>query len=426
MRPFHYYKKLFVAIMLHDQNYDTRPSSLSGSAIPPLKLILRFAQLITTFPLSLFAWTLLRVLSIRYQVSIYILKSFRPGWGSTYLNMMEPLCRQLQYENNPRHIKILVEPGEAVSKVLVKSYEPHFTFYLDDRKKYLRLIAYLIPKSGIEKKFILKSDKSINNWHQPPSKNFVNLENKLPTDLADFGIDRENFVLFTHASKKYYEKRPESGTVSSMQHRFNNLSTFNLAIEQIFENKLKVVRVGINVDELPPALKELSIIDYTGEIRKEEGELWLYENCKFLVSATSGAYWFTRRFDRPSILMNSYMFPLGFFSTYFTTMLLKNSKSDELWSFSKTISHRSDSDYLEKSFLSRHDVEFVPNSPRTILNAVKEMLKLDDPSSSNYQMDDKELIHRYKEILNKFQVPVVEEMTLPSISFLREFQHLLE
>ena len=426
MKPLHYYKKLFVAIMLHDQNYDTKPSSLSESALSPLKKILRFAQIIIAVPLSLLSWMILRVLSTRYQVSIYVLKPFRPGWGSTYLNMMEPLCRQLQYENNSRHIKILVEPGEAVSKILVESYEPHFTLYLDDRKKFLRLIAYLIPKSGLEKKVITKSDKHINNWLRPPSKNFINLDNQLPPDLADFGIERENYVLFTHASKKYYEKRPSSGTVSSMHYRFNDLSSFEQAIKQIFKRNLKVVRVGVDVDELPATLKSLPIIDYTSELRNETSELWLYENCKFLLSATSGAYWFARRFDRPSILMNSYSFPLGFFSTYYTMMLLKDAKSDELWSFSKTISHRSDSDYLEQSFLTRHDIEFVPNSPQTILNAVQEMLNPNNPSLLTYNEDDEKLIHRYKEILTEFQLPFVEKMSLPSISFLREFQHLLK
>ena len=107
-------------------------------------------------------------------------------------------------------------------------------------------------------------------------------------------------------------------------------------------------------------------------------------------------------------------------------MLLKDAKSDELWSFSKTISHRSDSDYLEQSFLTRHDIEFVPNSPQTILNAVQEMLNPNNPSLLTYNEDDEKLIHRYKEILTEFQLPFVEKMSLPSISFLREFQHLLK
>lgn len=427
MRSLNSYKKVLIAIIFYDYTYDDlRPQSLFHSNLSHARLLLRFVGVMSAIPLALLGWALLRILSIRYKVSIYVLKTFRPGWGSTYLCMMEPLCRQLQHENNARHIKILVEPGESVSDVLVKAYEPHFTLYLDDRRKFARLIAYLIPKSGLEKRFLNTRDKYLQSWLYTPSKNFINLDNQLPPDLADFGIERENYVLFTHASKKYYEKRPSSGTVSSMHYRFNDLSSFEQAIKQIFKRNLKVVRVGVDVDELPATLKSLPIIDYTSELRNETSELWLYENCKFLLSATSGAYWFARRFDRPSILMNSYSFPLGFFSTYYTMMLLKDAKSDELWSFSKTISHRSDSDYLEQSFLSRHDIEFVPNSPQTILNAVQEMLNPNNPSLLTYNEDDEKLIHRYKEILTEFQLPFVEKMSLPSISFLREFQHLLK
>ena len=88
--------------------------------------------------------------------------------------MIEPLCRQLQNDDNPRHIKILVEPGEAISDMIVKSYEPHFTLYLDDRRKFARLIAYLIPKSGLEKKFINTSDKFNKSWSFAPSTNYFN------------------------------------------------------------------------------------------------------------------------------------------------------------------------------------------------------------------------------------------------------------
>ena len=137
MQSLKYYKKLLTTVIFYDYAYDSkRPSSLFSSDLSHTRLLFRFAKLIYAFPLSLLAWALLRAISVKYKVSIYILKTFRPGWGSTYLNMMEPLCRQLQYEDNSRHIKILVEPGGAVSDVLVKSYEPHFTLYLDDRRKF--------------------------------------------------------------------------------------------------------------------------------------------------------------------------------------------------------------------------------------------------------------------------------------------------
>ena len=424
MQSFEHYKKLLTAIVFYDYaKDDRRPSSIFSSDLSHTELILRFLKLITAFPLSLLAWVMLRIFSVRYTVSIYILKSFRPGAASTYLNMIEPICRQLQLENNPRHIKILVEPGESVSDVLVESYEPHFTLYLDDRRKFARLIAYLIPKSGLEKRSITTSDKYLHSWLYPPSKNYANVKNQVPLDLAKMGIGNENYVVFAHASKSYYQSRFTSSALSDLQIRFYDLSTYRQAIEKIFENNLKVVRVGLDVDELPATLKLLPITDYSGEMRNEASELWLYENCKFLLSATSGAYWFARRFDRPSLLTNSYAWPLGYFSTLFTMMTMRNIETGNLLSFAEMLSLRHTPNFLSNQFMKDRHLEFIPNSPLTITNAVEEMLNpFNDKNIS--MREDIALLDRYKALLNDFNIRIEEKMTMPTISFLREYENL--
>ena len=377
-----------------------------------------------TFPLSLLAWAILRIISVRYKVSIYVLKTFRPGWGSTYLNMLEPLCRQLQHENNPRHIKILVEPGESVSDVLVKSYEPHFTLYLDDRRKFARLIAYLIPKSGLEKRFLNTRDKYLQSWLHTPAKNYANSENQLPLDLAKMGIEKENYVLFAHASENYYKYRITAEEISGMRYRFYDLSAYSQALEKILQNNLKVVRVGVQVDELPAAIKSLLSIDYTGEIRNEASELWLYENCKFLLSATSGAYWFARRFDRPSILTNSYGLLSGYFSTLFTMMSIRSKETRNLLSFAEMLKLRNTPNFLSNQFMKDYNLELMPNSSLTIAKAVDDMFNLSNDKNVSSREDIK-LMDRYKVLLAEFNIPIVEKMTLPAISFLREYENLL-
>ena len=423
MRPLRYYKKLITTIIYYDYAYDSRPSSLASSDLSITRLVFRFLKLMTIFPLSLLAWTLLRVLSIRYKVSIYVLKTFRPGFASTYLNMMEPLCRQLQHENNPRHIKILVEPGEAVSDVLVKSYEPHFTMYLDDRRKFTRLIAYLIPKSGLEKRILNTSDKYLQSWLHPPSKNYANLDNQVPSDLAEMGIEKENYVLFAHASENYYKNQLPAENLPDIKFRFNDLRAYRQALEKVIENNLLVVRVGRNVDELPGELKKIPFIDYTGEIRIEASELWLYQSCKLLISACSGAYWFARRFDRPSLLTNSYAWPLGYFSTLFTMMVMRSKEEGYLLSFAEMLELRHTPNFLSNQFMKDRHLEFIPNSPPSIANAVDDLFNLSNDKTVASR-EDIELMDRYKALLTKFNIPVVEKMTLPAISFLREHQNL--
>ncbi|MEI6096014.1 MAG: TIGR04372 family glycosyltransferase [Gammaproteobacteria bacterium] len=367
---------------------------------------------------------MLRILSIRYKVSIYVLKTFRPGFASTYLTMMEPLCRQLQHENNARHIKILVDPGESVSNVLVKSYEPHFTMYLDDQKRIARLIAYLIPKSGLEKKFINTSDKFLPSWLYPPSKNYANTDNRVPSDLAEMGIEKGNFVVFTHPSKNYYEDRFSSETLSKIADRFFDLSTYGIAINKIHTSNLKIVRVGLRVDELPANLRVLPIIDCAGQNRSEESELWLYENCKFLLSAANGGFWFARKFDRPTLLTNNYAIIYGYQSSFLVPMVIQNHKSGELLSISEMLDHWRNPNFLSHQYMNDKQLELLPNSSLTIANAVDELLNLGIEKFETTQ-EDLELMERYKMILKSFNIPIVERMTLPTYSFLREYSNLL-
>lgn len=425
MQSLKYYKKLLTLIIYYDYTYDNkRPSSLFASDLSRTRILLRFLNLIIAFPLSLLIWVILRIISVRYKVSIYVLKSFRPGWASTYLNMIEPLCRQLQHENNYRHIKILVEPGEAVSGALVKSYEPHFTIYLDDRRKFARLIAYLIPKSGLEKKFINTSDKFLHSWLYPPSKNYANLDNQVPTDIAKMGIKKENYVLFAHPSRNYYKTRISSSALPDIEHRFFDLTNYCQAISKIVQNNLKVVRVGVQVDELPAALKSLPIIDYTSELRNETSELWLYENCKFLISVANGAFWFTRRFDRPSIITNNYVLIAGHLSTLYTPMTLRNKESGNLLSFAQMLDLRHTPNFLSGQFMRNHHLELLPNSSLTIANAIEDLFNLSNNKNVSSREDTK-LMDRYKVLLTEFNIPIAEKMTFPAISFLREYENLL-
>ena len=386
--------------------------------------IYRLFHLIFAYPISLLLWLVFRVLSLRYRVSIYILKTFRPGWGSTYLNMLEPLCRQLQQEDMGRHIKILVDPGESVSGTLVKSYEPHFTLYLDDRRKFARLIAYLIPKSGLEKKYLNTSDKYKPGWQCPPSKNYLDHGTMVPSDLANMDVKVGNFVLFAHASKNYYKDRVSKEVFSNIEHRFYDLSSYRLALNNIIGNNLKIIRVGTEVDDLPVSLKALPIIDYTGNNRTEEGEFWLYENCKFLLSATSGAYWFARRFDRPTLLTNIYTLPLGYFSTLYTPMTFQSTETGRLLSFAEMLEIRNAPNFLENQFMRDRHLELTPNSSFTIASAVEEMLNV---SNERFlpTLEELKLMERHKAILTSYNIAITEKMTLPATSFLNEYSHLL-
>ena len=428
MQSLQYYKKILTIVIFYDYAYDDkRPSSLFSSNLSHFNLLIRFLRLIIAFPLSLLAWALLRILSIRYKVSIYVLKTFRPAFTSTYVNMIEPLCRQLQHDDNPRHIKILVEPGEAAKDLLVESYEPHFTMYLDDRRKFARLVTYLIPKSGIEKKFLNTSNKYDENWAFTPSISYSNRLKQIPKDLRDLGIRPKNFVLFAHPSRNYYQQRMTPEQIDEIEVRFVDLSFYKDALQKITQQQYFIVRVGLDVEPLPDILQSLKIIDYAGKSQFKSDQLWLYENCKFCISVSCGAFWLARRFNRPSIITDNYSYHdvFGYLSTLWTPRLVKDTDTGEILSFSKLLDAKNLSALGSTSRMKATQLTYIQNSPSTLVNAIDEMLALED-GVQKYSEVDLHLLNRYHKIYHSEYYAHQSGYVTPCISFLREYSFLLD
>ena len=341
--------------------------------------------------------------------------------------MIEPLCRQLQNDDNPRHIKILVEPGEAISDMIVKSYEPHFTLYLDDRRKFARLIAYLIPKSGLEKKFINTSDKFNKSWSFAPSTNYFNGLKQIPNDLRDLGIRPNNFVLFAHPSRNYYQKRITPEQMAEIEVRFLDLSLYKDALEKVTQQNLFIVRVGLDVDALPQILQSLKIIDYAGKSQFKSDQLWLYENCKFCISVSCGAFWLARRFNRPSIITDNYSYHdvFGYLSTLWTPRLVKDTDTGEILSFSRLLDAKNLSALGSTSQMKATQLTYIQNSPSTLVNAIDEMLALED-GEQKYSEVDLQLLNRYHKIYHSEDYAHQNGYVVPCISFLRECSILLD
>ena len=105
-------------------------------------------------------------------------------------------------------------------------------------------------------------------------------------------------------------------------------------------------------------------------------------------------------------------------------MVIQNHKSGELLSISEMLDHWRNPNFLSKQFMNDSQLELLPNSSLTIANAVDEMLNLGIEKFETTP-EDLELMDRYKMILTSFNIPIVEKMTLPTFSFLREYSNLL-
>ena len=414
-------QKLFKRIFFYDQT--TVPNSWLFSNFT---LLVRSIQLLVAVPISMLVWVALRIFSLRWKISIYILKPFRPGFASTYLGMMEPLCRDLEHNKRTKHLKILIEPGGMITRTLTDSYSPNFSIYLDDRKKFIRLVTYLIPGRGIEKKTITPNNKLKVSWTLPPSSLHAFEQNDTPDELKELGIKSQSFVLLASPSRKYYEKRFDGTEQEQIPSRLVELTNYLPALENILDHNIKIIRVGLDVDELPSELKSLPIIDYAGNFRNEVSELWLFKNCRFLISISCGAYWFTRRFNQPSILTDNYTFRVcGYFSTLYTPRLVQHVETGEFLSFRKLLEYKNPNPFGYPRLMKECSLQYIQNSPTELVNAINEMLCLNN-GSVKYSDKDIRLLNRFYEILEPGGFQNLEGYAQPSLSFLRANPFLLE
>ena len=418
--------RFFLKLIKSSVYYDVEklPNGLT-SDLSYYQRLFRWLLFLMAAPISLLIWLVFRILSRRYKISIYVLPTFRPGIASMYLSTIEPLCRELQYNHDPEHFTILINPQEEISRVLTKSYEPHFSLYLDDRRKFLRLVAYLIPQKGLRKFYLTGKREFDTGWVYPPSRNYINQGIRVPNDLKKLGIEIGNYVLFVHPSSNYYQKRFPKSVVTSFLQTNIGLDNYEQPLSNIVEKGLQIVRVGTHVDELPNSLMSIPIIDYAGGKRDYNSELWLYENCKILVSVSNGAFWFARRFNRPTIITDSSSFIHRYFSTFYTPYLLKDIKTDKLLSFRQMRRLNLDHAINSPAEMRSNGLEIIPNSPSTLTASVNETL---DYANGLTLLDpaDKDLLDKYNSFCQEFGFVFNENTTRPTISFLREYSHMLD
>ena len=388
--------------------------------------LFRWLLFLIAAPISLFIWLLFRILSSKYKISIYVLPTFRPGIASMYLSTIEPLCRELQYFNDPKHLTILINPQEEISRVLTKSYEPHFSLYLDDRRKFARLVGYLIPQNGLRKYYLTGKREFDAGWILPPSKNYAKHGIGVPNDLKKLGIETGNFVLFVHPSSSYFLKRFPKFYVDSMIQTNIGLNNYEQPLLALAKQGLQIVRVGTHVDNLPNLIKNLPIIDYASANRDETSELWLYENCKFLISAVAnGAFWFAHRFNRPTIITDAHTFVHRYFSTFYTPCLIKDVNTNNLLTFRQMRQLRVNHALNDTEAMHYIGLQIIPNSPSTLTASINETLDYAN-GLTLINSGDMDLLNKYKNFCQEFGLVCNENTTRPTISFLREYSHLLD
>ena len=407
-------------VLFYDQTLKKGYASLASFS----KLFIMRRALVTAvaFPLSLVCWVFLVVINLFIPVKIYRFeRPRRPGFASEYIEHLEPLCRELQANGNKGFL-VFIDASETTNLELLKLYASHFNFYLDDRNKFARTVFSLIPKFGFTNLFVKHSHYNL-NWEFPPAINLKVAETtEVPDALRELDLKPMNYVLISYPSRSYYkEKLPDSHTNLD---RFIDPTNYVDALRLLADRGLKVIRVGVDTEDLLGSLKDADVYDLSGELRTDKQDLWLFEHCFFNWSMGAiGTWHFAHKFNRPSLVTDSYAHFHGYQCSLFTRKMVLDKKTSRYLNFKEMRRLKSVLGRVQE--MESRQLTFIPNTPEQLCNTLLQMISL--ASRQPHHLTDKnELLSKYDLNSEDLGFPIRKEAhSQPSISFLRDYQDLL-
>ena len=402
-------------VLFYDQTLKKGYASLASFS--NLFVLRRILVTLVAYPLSLVCWVFLVLLNLVTPVRIYRFKRpQRPGFASVYIEQLEPLCRELQATGHNGFL-IFIDASQTTNLELLKLYATHFNLYLDDRIAFTRTVFALVPRVGFSNEFVKHSHYNT-NWELPPA---INLKTKGKTEkpkiISQLGLEPFEFVIVANRSRSYDRKYLPN--VNSNLNRFTDVGKAEDAIRLIGESGLKIVRIGVTTDELPDSLLHLPIIDLSGKFRTDAQDLWLSANCLFLWGINNVGVWhFAHKYNRPTLVTNSYTFPEGYMTTLFTLQMIWDEKKNRYLKLSEIAELRH---VIGKvSEMKNHSLTYVENSPLELVTYVTEMLNYAF-NALDYTEQDLSLLSQFSEALVQGGYPPsLKNYSQPCISFLRQ------
>jgi len=339
----------------------------------------------------------------------------RPGFASVYIAQLEPLCRELQ-SNDDKGFLVFIDASETTNLELLKIYASHFNLYLDDRVAFTRTVFALVPCIGFSNEFVKHSTYNT-HWELPPATNLkAKGKTETPTMISQLSIEPFKFVILTHRSRSY-DKKNMLLTHSDLN-RYTDISNAEDAIRLIHKNGLKIVRMGVDTDELPDALKHLPIIDLSGKFRSDAQDLWLSANCLFLWGINGVGTWhFAHKYNRPTLVTNNYALVRGFQQSIFGFQLIWDDRKNRPLSLFEMLNLRGVVGKVSE--MMANGLTFIENSESDLVSSVAEMLNYVE-NKLEYSEQDLSLLSQFNKAIVRAGYPsVLKDHSRPSISFLR-------
>ena len=408
-------------VLFYDQTLKKGYASLASFS--NLFVLRRILVTLVAYPLSLMCWVFLAVLNHFKPVRIYRFeRPQRPGFASVYIEQLEPLCRELQDSGN-KGILIFIDASETTNLELLKLYASHFNLYLDDRSKFARTIFSLIPKIGFTNSFVKHSHYNL-NWEFLPARNLKTSETtEVPDALRELDLKPMNYVLISYPSSSYYKEKLPGNHINL--DRFIDPTNYVDALRLLTEQGLKIIRVGVDTEDLPRSLKDAHVYDLSGELRTDKQDLWLFEYCFFNWSMGAiGTWHFAHKFNRPSLVTDSYAHFQGYQCSLFTRKMVFDKETSRYLNFKEMRKLKSVLGKVQE--MKSQQLAYIQNTPKQLCDAVEEILLFANGHELG-SVQNTELLEKYDRIIVNSGFPIRKKLhSRPTISFLRDNQELLE
>ena len=377
--------------------------------------VLGFAASVILFPLSLFK-------SIEFW-----LMSLGPDKASHFIDGIEMHLRRSQFDNDEKAIKIVVWPQKFPNEALATLYK-RIVYIVGPKQKFIaKVLPFVIWRVKVFDHDVCKTSSfflkrgNLGGVSVSFSKDEIRKGNELVRDI--FGDENKSFIMFGYASPKY------RALVDRRYHPKDDLATFlpdplNFLkmIEKLNEDGIGVVRQGLHLDETKELSRAGLVVPNYKNFASGFPDVWLAANCKFLLSAITGSWWFGLPFNKPAVITDAYSPDnlCGLKSNLFIHQIPWNLKEEKYENFAWM---RANPRWCFSSEKLGSEYTNINNSPEQIIDVVDEQLARLNGTWVETD-EDVELQERFQRFVwGKDADPAY----LPRVGakFLKEHQHLL-
>ena len=350
---------------------------------------------------------------------------------SFFIEDLETGLRNLQFRNLGGRIWIIaLYPITYPNKQLAVMYRRHMWIlgkklrWLAESARFVWPIFRVVKKRAMDRsqnKFLLwNTGKTTLRFTTGETKKGM----RLNKDLGLF--EGKPYVCFAVSSSTYRELVDVKQSIGSLENNdlittIPEISSYFPLINDLTSKEISVIRMGIHEKfRLPDNLGDL-VHDYAFSNQSAFGDVWLAANCKYFVTAATGAWWLGAIFGKPTVITDSYvirgsMSSNDLFIPQLAWLIRENRFATFEW-MADNYMWALDGDRLSKEY------SIVHNTPKQILDVNHEMLERLDGTWHDTD-EDLELQSRLRSVQMSLNTGERAPARMGA-KFLREHQHLL-